>query len=749
VTEADRELNVLKILGEALELEGAERRSFLLDACAGDDDLRRELDALLDEEEGLEDDFLRSPPPVNDLEAGATLELNRDVEEDLPPPVRLGPYAVVRTLGRGGMGTVYLGEQEEPVRRRVALKVIDGIHDWRRLQRFSAECQAMARLSHPNIASMYEVGTTEEGYPFVALELIEGTSINVWCDDHGLGLSQRIELFCEVCAGVRHAHEKGILHRDLKPSNVLVTEVDGRPTAKVIDFGIARALEEPLVDGPQMTQAHHLIGSPAYMSPESAAGNREPDTRSDVYSLGLLLYQLLVGVLPYDPENQPIETLLLRIAKNDQVLPSARFVELGFEARSEIAAHRSIAINTLTRRLKGDLDAIAMKAIARDRNDRYSSPADLAADLQRHLRRVPVSARPRTTPYVLSRFLKRQIGVVVSVAALIMALALGLAARSREAQRANLEAWNVNEQAQRAHAETVRAKNAVAEAEEITRFLVELFEVADPERNPDDPVDVRQLLDRGAERLRSELEEQPLARARLLHTIGEIYTRMGQLESAEELVAESLAIRQEKLAEDHADVLESFDTLGIILRRQERFDEAERILRRVLVLHERSQRSDPLAVARALNSLGNLFWSQKEWEEAENAHLRALEIRERELGESHQVVADSLNNVGVLLRQQKRYADARLLFQRAAEILAKNVGTEHPRYASVLFNLGLVEEPLELWAEAESHLRQALSIREAVFGGDAPLSSTARSRLERVLRLQGELAKQPEAPSDP
>ena len=743
VTEADRELNVLKILGEALELEGAERRSFLVDACAGDNDLRREMDALLAEEEGLEDDFLESPV-VKDLGVGTTLELEKGSEGGSPSPVRLGPYLVVRTLGRGGMGTVYLGEQEEPVRRRVALKVIDGIHDWRRLQRFSAECQAMARLSHPNVASLYEVGTTEEGYPFVALELIEGASINTWCDDHGLGLRQRIELFCEVCAGVRHAHEKGILHRDLKPSNVLVTEVDGRPTAKVIDFGIARALEEPLVDGPQMTQAHQLIGSPAYMSPEAAAGNRDPDTRSDVYSLGLLLYQLLVGVLPYEPDGAPIEKLLLRIAQSEQVVPSVRFAELGLEERRVIAARRSIAIKSLIRRLKGDLDAIAMKAIARRREDRYSSPADLASDLRRHLRGVPVTARPRTTSYVLGRFLRRQTGVVISLVALIAALAGGLVARSREAERANLEAWNVNAQAQRAHAETVRAKQAVVEAEEITRFLVDLFEVADPERSPDDPVDVRQLLDRGAERLRTELEDQPLARGRLLHTIGEIYTRMGQLDRAEELVAEALAIRQQELKQDAVDVLESLDALGIIYRRQERYDEAEVLSRQVLSAREANERSDPLAVARALNTLGNLLWSRRKWEEAESVHLRALEIRENELGEDHQVVADSLNNVGVLLRQQKRYADARLLFQRASEIFAEKVGTKHPRYASVLFNLGLVEVPLGLLSEAESHYREALSIREAVFGNDNPLTSAARSRLERVRRLQTELAEDPD-----
>ncbi|MEM7349953.1 MAG: tetratricopeptide repeat protein [Acidobacteriota bacterium] len=729
---------MVELLGRALELDPTARQIYLDQECADDPALRQELDSYLEEEESALDEGFLESPVVADLDDSTTLFLTEAEATTLVAvPKQLGPYRVVRRLGTGGMGTVYLGEQEEPVRRRVALKVIDGIHDSHRTKRFAAECQALARLSHPNVAALHEVGTTESGHPFVAMELIEGASITNWCDDRGLGLQQRIELFFDVCAGVRHAHEKGILHRDLKPSNVLVTEVDGKATAKVIDFGIARAVEEPLVAGPQMTLAHQLIGSPAYMSPEAAARNQDLDTRSDVYSLGLLLYKLLVGVLPYNTESESVEQILLRVIQGDQVPPSVRFAGLEFEHQCEIAAQRTIEVERLKRRIKGDLDAIVGKAIQRDREQRYSSPADLSADLRRYLRKAPVTARPRTATYLLSRFVARQPGLVASILALVVALVVGFAARTREAERANQEAVRASQQAARAHQEALRAKQAVAAAEEVSRFLIDLFEIVDPERRPDEPFNVQQLLERGVERSRGELAEQPLARARLLHTISEIYTKLALLDLAEDTLSEALRVRRAALPAEHPDVLQSLNQLGILYRRQGRFDEAESLLRQVLAARESADVPDPIAIALTLNNLANLLWSQRDYPEAEAVHRRVLALRERELGSDHADVAASLSNLSAALVRRFRYQEAKPLLERAVDIFVAQLGEDHPHTASALYNLASTEEWTGEWQQAEAHFRQAWQSRRAAYGDEHPDTLRAKHFVATLLRKQG------------
>ncbi len=329
MNEVERERRIVELLGRAVELEGAARSRFLDGACLGDPELRAELDAMLEDEA---DDFLGLPAVANLADGPTptawTLTDARELDVYAPSqesiPEQIGPYRIVGTLGQGGMGSVYLGEQTEPVRRRAALKMLDAINDRRRLQRFAAECQALARLHHPNVAALYEVGSTDQDHPYVAMEPVDGTAITRWCDERQLPLKDRIELFFGVCAGVRHAHEKGILHRDLKPANVLVTEVDGVPTAKVIDFGIARAFGDPLHSGSTpMTLENQIVGSPAYMCPEIAAGEREVDTRSDVYSLGLLLYELLVGTLPFETQRVDLAT------RRSIVTRSTRWVSKG------------------------------------------------------------------------------------------------------------------------------------------------------------------------------------------------------------------------------------------------------------------------------------------------------------------------------------------------------------------------------------------------------------------------------------
>ncbi len=786
--DVERQRRIVELLGRAVELEGPARGRFLDDACAGDPALRAELDSMLDEDREIAEEFLGVPavariaPPrrrrrgdpdeaprtiaagdgpgkpavVNDVPSArfrrdsneATQVMDVGATPQPPPEHWVGPYRIVGRLGRGGMGTVYLGEQEKPVRRRVALKVLDRIHDQQLSRRFAAECQALARLHHPNVASLYEVGTTDGDRPYVAMEPVDGTAITTWCDERKLPLEDRIRLFVGVCAGVRHAHEKGILHRDLKPANVLVTEVDGRPAAKVIDFGIARALDDPLhSDSKPMTLENQIVGSPAYMCPEIAAGEREADTRSDVYSLGLLLYELLVGVPPFERRNVDLGPLLLRIFTEEPPAPSERYAALELDERQRIAGERSVASHVwlpqatpvwlaravqgrLARRIRGDLDAIVGKALARDPDARYSSPADLATDLRRHLELRAVGVRASSARYRAGRVIRRNLTMVSAAALVLAALVLGILGIARQARRANRSA-------DRANLEAERAREALAEAQQLSGFLVDLFEVADPERERDQPVDVRQLLDRGADRLQDELGDQPLARALFLHTIGEIYTKMAQLEAAEKLIAEALEIREHELGADHKDVLESVNQLGVVYRRQQRLDEAEPLLRRVLVAREAAPEPDPVAIALALNNLSNLYWSQRRFDEAEAGHRLALEIRERELGAGDNDVGETLNNLGALYQTQAKNRDAEPVLRRAAEIYAETLGTDHPRYAATLFNLSLVENQLGAWRDAEDHGRRAAVVWQATYGPTHPRTYAARANLASLLLQVG------------
>ncbi|MEM6795999.1 MAG: serine/threonine-protein kinase [Acidobacteriota bacterium] len=426
------ERRALDLFQDVLQTEPERRRSLIDERCAEDGALRAEVLDLLGEASKVHGDFLEELLP-GARDGGAR------PDGEAPPPERLGAFRVMEPLGEGGMGKVWVGLQERPVRRRVALKVIRPVHGHRfhghrARRRFAVECQALAALCHPNVATLYEAGETEQGFPFVAMELVEGCDIAEYCDRRRLGLRARLELFRQVCAAVGHAHDQGVLHRDLKPSNVLVTEVDGRPVAKVIDFGIAHLVDEPTPAAAPADEEALILGSPAYMSPEAAWGSGAADARSDVYSLGLLLYALLAGALPFEVEAQTLLLLRRRAGRNDQPAPSGRFGALPPERQGQIAARRGLQAKALRRRLRGDLDAIVACAISPEPGARYASPSGLAADLEKHLEARPISARPPNWRYVLGRALRRRSATatatatataVTATALLVLGLGLG------------------------------------------------------------------------------------------------------------------------------------------------------------------------------------------------------------------------------------------------------------------------------------------------------------------------------------
>ncbi len=447
-------------------------------------------------------------------------------------------YKILEKLGEGGMGEVYLARQEGPVRRKVALKIIKlGMDTKEVIARFESERQALAMMNHPGIASVFDAGTTETGRPFFVMEYAPGIPITDYCDRNCLGTRDRLNLFILVCRAIHHAHQKAIIHRDIKPSNVLVTIQDGKPVPKIIDFGLAKALSSSLTEKTAYTVQGRLLGTPAYMSPEQAEmTGLNVDTMADVYSLGVLLYELLVGTVPLDSSQllaEGIEGMHRIIRERTPSRPSVRVSEMG-EKATPIALRRGTLPVMLEGQLRGDLDWIIMKAMEKDRTRRYPSASEFAEDVGRYLRNEPVNARPPSPGYRLKKFVVRnKVGVTAGVL-VILALVAGFAAASIGFVRAR-------------QAEEY-ARQEAATAERVSEFLTGLFEVSDPGESRGNDISAREILDEGAGKIREELAGEPLLKARLMDTMGNVYLNLGLYEQARPLLEEALETRRKPSA---------------------------------------------------------------------------------------------------------------------------------------------------------------------------------------------------------
>src|SRR5512133_2675878 len=412
----------------ALEKPLTERSAFLQAVCGKDNVLRQRLEALLAAHEQPETLLATQAEAVR-----PTIKLDLADAPDEAVGQTLGRYKLLERVGKGGYGVVYVAEQTEPVRRRVALKVIKlGMDTKQVVARFEAERQALAMMDHPNIAKVLDAGTTDVGRPFFVMELVRGIRITDYCDQANLTTKERLDLFIKVCQAIQHAHQKGIIHRDIKPSNILVTLHDGVPVPKVIDFGIAKATEGRLTDNTVYTQLHPFIGTPAYMSPEQAEmSGLDIDTRSDIYSLGVLLYELLAGSTPFDAKElmaSGIDAMRKTIREKEPVRPSTRLATLGADQLTTTAKRRSADTSKLLHQLKGDLDWIVMKCLEKDRQRRYDTSNGLAADLKRHLNNEPVVARPSTAAYRFQKAFRRNKLVFAAGGVVVVGLLIGLAA---------------------------------------------------------------------------------------------------------------------------------------------------------------------------------------------------------------------------------------------------------------------------------------------------------------------------------
>ena len=471
------------VFDAALQLPREQRNAYVQAACAGDDALKRRVMALLNAHESggsfMENPVVPPRPgpleerPLDETRPSGTLQVAVEPADEAVGQ-SIGRYKLRQKIGEGGCGVVYAAEQTEPVRRKVAIKVIKlGMDTQQVIARFEAERQALAMMDHPNIAKVLDGGTTESGRPYFAMELVRGIRITDYCDQNKLGTKERLALFTLVCQAIQHAHQKGIIHRDIKPSNILVTMHDGVPVPKVIDFGIAKAIEGRLTDSTVFTQLHQFMGTPAYMSPEQAEmSGLDVDTRSDIYSLGVLLYELLAGTTPFDAKQlvaAGVDAMRTIIREQEPVRPSTRLGNLVGTTSTTIAQHRATDVVKLAHQIRGDLDWIVMKCLEKDRTRRYETANGLAADIKRYLSDEPVTAGPPTKGYVLRKFVRRNRGMVLAGGAVLVALVLGLVCSIWQAVRAT-------------RAEHL-AEERFEEAEAITKFLTKVFESPDPARN--------------------------------------------------------------------------------------------------------------------------------------------------------------------------------------------------------------------------------------------------------------------------
>ncbi len=713
MTPAERHARLKELFFAAREIPAEERGAFLAAACGDDDELRREVESLLAHDQA-------ATAPLDEQASGVTPL--RPVEP--APPAEIGPYRLLQKLGQGGMGEVWEAEQQRPVGRRVAVKLIKwGMAGGEVLARFESERQALALMSHPSIAGIYDAGATPSGRPYFVMELVAGVPITEYCDLHRLGVRRRLELFRSVCEAVQHAHHKGVIHRDMKPSNVLVTVESDHPVPKIIDFGVAKATAQRLTERTLCTELGQWIGTPEYMSPEQAEmSGLDVDTRTDVYSLGALLYELLAGTPPFaagELRSSGFDEMRRRIREQAPTRPSLR-VDPGVSSPGDAAraaASRGTEPGALRRRLRGDLDWIILKALEKDRTRRYSSPGSLAADVERHLEHRPVSAGPPTMPYRLGRFVRRHRLGVSAAALAAAALVLGLVVAGLGLATARQEAEN---------------------SRRVADFLTGMFRSLDPSA-PVAAISVRDVLDQSARRLATEFEDQPLVRARLLVAVGQANGTLGSREQARGLLEEALEVQRRHLGEDHPEIAATLDVLGWTLWSLDQSPAARPLLERALAIRQRALGRDHPEVAEILHTLAWVHWTSNGPAAARPILDRALAIQQRALGPDHPEVAETLDLMARLLMASGDLEGARPLLERALQVHERALGPEHVRVGWTLLSHGRQRIRAGDLEAAERSLERALAIHEKALGPDSGSVAADLSALARVFRGRGDL----------
>ncbi|HLK66813.1 MAG TPA: serine/threonine-protein kinase [Bryobacteraceae bacterium] len=773
--EPERWREIERLYHEALEREALHRAAWVKRAAHGDESLEQEVLSLLAESDDKET-FLEEPA----LQVAARTLASSSAAPAYP--ARIGRYRILELLGEGGMGAVYEAEQDEP-RRVVALKVIRlGLATPERLRRFRQESQALARLQHPGIAQIYESGEADTGFgpqPYFAMELIRGLPLHEYAEAHRLDLRQKLAIVGRICDAVHHAHQRGLIHRDLKPGNILVDE-NGQP--KVLDFGVARVTEteslETTAQPTIQTGLGQLVGTLAYMSPEQVHGDPAGvDSRSDVYSLGVILYQLLAGRLPYEIDRGHIA-----------------------EAAQTIREEDPAPLRSIERKYRGDAETIVRKALEKDKARRYTSAAELAADIQHYLNDEPIAARPPSVGYQLLKFARRNRGLAAGAAAVFVVLMAGIAASTSQAiraSRAEIEARLDGERARAAEkaathdrdrelraehaaseernralaaeAEAVRERNravaaearavsernqALAEkrradseaatAKAVNDFLrndvlaqANLNNQASPNTKPDPDLTVRTALDRAAAGIGGKFEKQPLVEASIRQTIGNAYLDLGSYPKALEQLERTVEIRRRALGESDNETLMSMNNLAVLYLQQGDAPRAEPLFARILEARRRLLGEENADTLVSMNNLAAVYRTEGKYAQAEPILIKALDIKRRVLGEVHHSTATAWNNLASVYRLEGKLSEAEPLQLKAVEVWRAVSGEEGPETLTSMSSLAALYQAQKRYPEAEELWSKVLESLRRTLGAKHPNAIDVMNSLGEV-RIQQE-----------
>ncbi|MHC4508922.1 MAG: tetratricopeptide repeat protein [Planctomycetota bacterium] len=733
---------------------------------------------------GLEDSRAEAPGPTASL--GAVLER---------PGGQIGRYKLLSVLGEGGMGIVYLAEQEGQIRRKVALKVIKpGMDSKRVIARFETERQALALLDHPNIAQVYDAGTTESGRPYFVMEHVKGSPITEYCDRHKLSIEERLILFQEVCAGLQHAHQKGIIHRDIKPSNILVSAGGDRAIPKIIDFGVAKAISQPLTEQTLFTEDSQLLGTPEYMSPEQAdMASEDLDTRSDIYSLGVLLYVLLAGLLPYDSHTfrqGGIERIRKTIRETDPKTPSTRLTKLGKEA-ADIAQNRRIEIQTLARHLRRELEWIPLKAMRKERSERYRSASELADDIDNFLSGAPLIAAPPSNIYRIKKFARRHRALVIGLAAVLAVLIAGVVVSAIFAigqARARFE-----------------AENARADAQFVSDFLEKDVLGAAAKARFGEATAIY-MLDSASKSLdESEVEIKPLIEASIRETLGRVYADIGELEKGEQHYEHAIRLYQQHFGDEHPYTRAAWDRICWTVYEEQgryhdmeriwagrpgnglaityyylgKYEEAASILEQILERHgdepggetfrapghvvanlarvytaqgryEEAEKlfdkmstldANPRGAGRYVAELADLYREQGRYGKAESLLDWTIEVLRRERGDGHYFTLMSMQVLVRLYIDQDRHEEAETLLNEAIPIARQRFREHYPFTLRLLNARAVLHTKQGEYDDAESLFKEALEGRRSELGDDHPETLQTINDLAILRREQGDYGK--------
>ncbi|MBX7105982.1 MAG: tetratricopeptide repeat protein [Gemmataceae bacterium] len=761
-------MSVETIFAAAAQKPLGERAAYLNEACGTDEELRRRVERLLRAHDAA-GDFLESPAEQSDGTSAYAPDRGPQTEDFGDPTARVGSilvgkYKLIEEIGEGGMGSVYMAQQTEPVKRAVAVKVIKaGMDSKAVLARFEAERQALAMMDHPNIAKVLDAGTTEGGRPFFVMELVKGTPITQYCDDNKLTPRQRLELFVPVCQAIQHAHQKGVIHRDIKPSNVLVAPYDDRPVPKVIDFGVAKAAGQALTDKTLMTGYGAIVGTAEYMSPEQAnLNNQDIDTRSDVYSLGVLLYELLTGTTPVDRKSLGQAAILeiLRIVREVEApKPSARLSTI--DTLPSVAANRGTEPARLSNLIRGELDWVVLKALEKDRTRRYETANGLARDIQRYLSDEPVEACPPSATYRLRKFVQRNRGQVIAASLVLLALVggmvgttVGLIEATKQEKMALAAAEKERKAKQEAEAEKANALKA-AEAEKVAKLdadarreeairnlafakmgnelLGSVFTGLDPKKIAESGRPLQDMLRENLVKAVKELEGSaigdPLDVARMQYTLGRSLLGLGDAKLAVEVLEKARATFTAKLGPDHSDTLDSLGELAVGYQEAGRISMALPIYEETLSLRKAKHGPNHSRTLSVMNNLALCYRLSGRLDKAMPLLEETHSIRKAKLGPDHPDTLTSMNNLALGYLSAGQFDKAQLLFEEGVSLQKTKLGPDHPSTLAAMGNLAQAYTATGRVDKALPIQEETLKLLKAKLGPDHPSTLQSMNNL--------------------